>query len=73
MGDVKVPRGERAWVSYNMGGGILKFLLTSKENNRDFYFLYEVLANGSLQKLGKARSPTELEKKFELHKRLRGG
>ena len=44
-------------------------ILTSKPA-RDFYFLYEVLEDGSLKKLGKARSPTELEEKFDVKSRM---
>jgi hypothetical protein len=47
-------------VSYQKSDGTPSFILTSKPA-RDFYFLYEVLDDGSLKKLGKARSPTELE------------
>ena len=43
--------------------------MTSKEA-RDYYFLYE-LVDGKLKKLGKARSPKELEEKFDVEKRIR--
>lgn len=45
------------------------FILTSKES-REFYFLYE-LVDGEFKKLGKARTPKELEDKFEVSKRMR--
>lgn len=63
------PKGERVWVNYYSGGHELMFIMTSKEA-RDFYFLYE-LVDGKFKKLGKARSPNELEEKFEVDKRLR--
>ena len=47
----------------------LCFILTSKES-REFYFLYE-LVDGEFKKLGKARTPKELEDKFEVSKRMR--
>ena len=67
-----IPKGERLWVSYFNGRGELAFILTSKEA-RDFYFLYEVSEGHTLKKLGKSRSPTELERKFSVNDRLSGG
>ena len=46
----------------------LRFILTSKDS-RDFYSLYE-LVDGNFRKLGKARSPTELEEKFRVYQRM---
>lgn len=43
------------------------FIITSKESSRDYYFLYE-LVDGPFKKLGRARSPKELEEKFEVDK-----
>lgn len=68
--EIKYPKGEVVWVSYRKSDGVTMFILTSKPA-RDFYFLYEVLADGSLKKLGRARSPTELEDKFGLKSRMR--
>jgi hypothetical protein len=65
---INPPKGECVWVGYYKDEA-MKYMMTSKENNRDFYFLYEV-ANGSLKKLGKARSPLELEIKFEINTKL---
>ena len=45
------------------------FIVTSKPT-RDFYFLYE-LVDGVFKKLGKAKSPLELEEKFNIHERMR--
>lgn len=66
----KYPKGERVWVGYYSQTYELKFIITSKEN-RDFYFLYE-LVDGEFRKLGRSRSPKELEEKFEVDKKLRG-
>jgi hypothetical protein len=46
----------------------LRFILTSKDS-RDFYSLYG-LVDGNFRKLGKARSPTELEEKFRVYQRM---
>lgn len=49
-----VQKGE-----FHAGEHKLCFILTSKES-REFYFLYE-LVDGEFKKLGKARTPKELE------------
>ena len=64
--DLAYPKGERVWVGYYTTDHNLLFIMTSKES-RDFYYLYE-LVNGSFKKL--AKSPQELEEKFEVDKRL---
>jgi len=72
MEQIKYPKGEKVWVGYYDTQKNLRFIMTSKENNRDFYFLYE-LVNGEFKKLGKARSPKELEDKFEVSAKLSEG
>ena len=72
MEQIKYPKGEKVWVGYYDTQKNLRFIMTSKENNRDFYFLYE-LVDGQFKKLGKARSPKELEDKFEVSKKLSEG
>ena len=62
------PKGEHVWVSYYDTSHKLVFIITSKEA-RDYYFLYE-LVDGKFKKLGRAKSPTELENKFEVDKRM---
>lgn len=66
--DLVYPKGERVWVGYYTKGHNLLFIMTSKEP-RDFYYLYELI-DGNFQKLGRAKSPQELEEKFEIDKRL---
>jgi hypothetical protein len=56
------PKGEIVWIDYYDKDHNLRYILTSKEM-RDFYFLYE-LKEGKFIKLGKDRSPWELERKF---------
>jgi len=70
--EIKYPKGERVWVGYYDINRNLRFIMTSKENNRDFYFLYELI-DGQFRKLGKARSPKELELKFDVDKKVREG
>lgn len=71
MKDVLPPKGEIAWVGYYNADGEPVCILTSKPA-RDYYFLYEVLQDGRLNKLGKAKTPPELEKKFNVYGRMRG-
>ena len=72
MGDKKnkypYPKGERVWVGYYTEKRELKFIITSKEA-RDIYFLYE-FTDGSFKRLGKSRSPKELESKFDVEKKI---
>ena len=70
MDDIKCPKGEMVWVRYCLQDGTTKFLLTSKKQNRDFYFLYEVV-DGKLVKLGRSRTPPELEQKIDIHNKLK--
>lgn len=69
MKAVKTPRGETLWVSHYDKAWNLRYIITSKAL-RDFYFLYEVQADGALKKLGKSKNPAELEEKFQVHKHI---
>lgn len=69
MSNFKYPKGERVWVGYYNVQHELLFIMTSKETSRDYYFLYE-LVDGTFRKLGKARSPKELEAKFDVEKKM---
>lgn len=64
------PKGERVWTGYYNRNQELMFILTSKES-REFYYLYE-LVDGVFRKLGKSRSPQELEDKFNIMNRIHG-
>lgn len=66
--DVKRPKGERSCVIYCERGGKPLFLLTNKLQTGGF-FLYEFSERG-LVKLGKGLSPTELEERFEVKRRM---
>lgn len=68
MAELIYPKGERVWVGYYNRNHELLFIMTSKEA-RDYYFLYEVV-DGKFKKLNRAKSPKELEKKFEVSKRM---
>jgi len=72
MTKAKYPKGEKVWVSYYSEEHELMFIITSKEPSRDYYFLYELVDN-EFRRLGKSRSPIELEQKFGVNERLRKG
>ena len=56
-------KGERTWVVYYDAGGNLVYVITSKENNRDLYYLYEIVDN-TYKKVAKGSLPLELEEKY---------
>lgn len=69
---LKYPKGERGWVSYYNPSGELLFIMTSKENDRSWYFLYKI-ENGKMVKLGKAHTPPELEEKYHVDESIASG
>lgn len=58
-------RGETVWTGYYNRKRELLFVVTSKPA-RDYYYLYGV-ENGELKKLGRAKTPTELETKYHVN------
>lgn len=69
MAEIKCPKGEHFWMRYYDQKGSLRFFITSKETSRDFYYLYEV-SDAAVKKLGKARSPKDLEEKYKVNERV---
>ena len=65
---IKYPKGEIIWVSYLNRRHGLRFIITSKPI-REYYFLYEVV-DDEFVKLGKAKTPIELEEKFNISNKL---
>lgn len=63
------PKGERVWTGYYNRAGELLFIVTSKKESRDWYYLYEVVGD-SFKKLGRAKAPDELEKKYGVMDRM---
>lgn len=57
-----IPKSETLHVTEISASGEV-FYITSKENNRDTYYIYQKTDAG-VEKLGKGKSPPELEKKF---------
>lgn len=62
------PKGEQVWVSYYNSFHELLFIITSKQN-RDYYYIYE-FDGETFHKLGKAKSPIDLEEKFEVNSKI---
>lgn len=58
---IGIPKTEQIWVKRIASKGEI-YYITSKEN-RDFYFLYKE-ENDKAVKIGKAKSPLELESKY---------
>lgn len=58
----KIPKNECAWLDIRDCNG-MRYLITSKIDDRSIYFLYLEQENG-FTKLGKSRDPRELERKF---------
>lgn len=65
---MKCPNGEIIWTTYYNSRNEIMFVITSK-SLRDFYYLYEIV-NGSFKKLGKAKTPLDLEEKFKIFEKL---
>lgn len=62
-------KNERVWTSYVNKNGEIMFVITAK-NHRDFYYLYEATKNGFI-KLGKGKSPIELEEKYKIEEKMK--
>lgn len=62
-----IPKDEIRWVSYKTVSGETKYTITSKLS-RDCYYLYEHKKDGDgcAERIGKAKTPIELENKFNI-------
>jgi len=69
LNELKYPKDERVWMRYYNKNHELLFILTSKNIPGGFYFLYELIS-GEFKKLGKARSPKELEEKYSVLEKI---
>lgn len=66
MDKIKYPKDETVWCRYNNRSGRTVFFITSKGYDRSAYFLYEVQQDNTCKKLGKSKSPVDLEKKYKV-------
>lgn len=57
-----IPKSEKIWVKRTTASGEV-YYTTSKENDRSVYYLYKMDGDKAV-KLGKSKSPTELEQKY---------
>lgn len=63
MTGIKLPKSEELWARcYNSAHELVYFITSDLQRN--FYFFYEV-SSGVSKKLGKGKSPKELEKKYD--------
>lgn len=69
MSKYKTTKSEISKVIIRNSKGIDKFLITQKANDC-IYLLYEIVDN-KLNKLGQANSPTKLETKFNVWKKVK--
>ena len=72
MHSLKVPKGEHAWTGYYNKEDELLFVLTTKQYDPSWFFLYEN-QGGELKKLGKAKTPAELEEKYKVTEKMFAG
>ena len=66
---IKIPKGEKVWVSYLTSDKRLKYIITSKLS-KDYYYLYEISDSGEIKKLGRAKSPNDLESTFQVKQKI---
>ena len=60
-----IPKNERIWVTIQDKNKKNCHVITSKEDNRSMYYLYDC-EDGNIEKLGHGRSPIELENQWPL-------
>lgn len=63
-----IGKGEEGRIRYYNSAGTDIFLLTQKQNT---FFLYQIDEDGSYKKLGKGKSPPELEAKFKVVEQMK--
>lgn len=70
MSKLKYPKNEIVCTSYYDIAHKLKYIVTTKVYSSDLYFLYESV-DDEFKKLGKAKTPTELEIKFDIDNKIK--
>lgn len=58
---VKAPKGERIWITHCAMGGEPRYITTSKDNDRTWYFLYEI-KDDKVVRISKSRNPNDFDK-----------
>ncbi len=73
MKEIIFPKNEVLWMRYYASEDEPPhFIITSKRETREWYFLYEYKDGEGFVKLGKARTPPELEEKYKIQEKLKG-
>lgn len=57
-----IPKTERIWTRRTTKSKDV-YITTSKQNDRTYYFMYKIV-DGKAVKLGKSKSPLELDRKY---------
>lgn len=60
---MKIPKNEKLWVQISDGTNVTH-IITSRWPFRDLYYLYAVLPDDTLKKIGSDRNPHDLEEKY---------
>jgi len=60
---IKYPKNEIVWVRYISESSDPIYIITSKQI-RDWYYLYKINSDGTLERIGRAKTPSELESKY---------
>lgn len=55
-----IPKDEKSWMHCKNNNGE-EFIITSKENDRSKYFLYQIQENNKLKKISKNKNPSEFD------------
>lgn len=60
-----IKSGEKAVVTECNSNGEVQYVITTKQNDTSWYYLYK-FENDKLIKMGRAKTPPELEEQFTL-------
>jgi hypothetical protein len=55
-----IPKGDKVWVTYCRLNSEDKYFVTTKNGNKDIYYLYKG-ENGQVKKIDKSGNPNEFE------------
>lgn len=56
MTNIKIPKNQMLWVIYKDENSVPTYIVTS-DKTREWYYLYSVLRDGDLKRIGKNKTP----------------
>ena len=65
-----IPKGEKAWVGFYNSSGECRYIVTSKKNLRDLYYLYENDGEKYI-KIDKNKDPLVLCNKHNIYEKIK--